>query len=96
MTELKLVSPRQHALKPLVEAALQNEIRMLAAGTRRTQQRLKDFETRFGISTDEFVRSYENDELSETLEYAEWIGEFRLLNRLQEKLDTLREIRFAS
>ena len=96
MTELTLFSSRQHALKPLVEAALQNEIRMLAAGIRRTQQRLQDFETRYGLATAEFVRGYENDELAETLEYAEWIGEFRLLSRLQEKIDTLREIRFAS
>jgi NTP pyrophosphatase (non-canonical NTP hydrolase) len=40
----------------------------------------------------EFVRRYERNELEETLEFVEWIGEYRLLERLREKADVLREI----
>jgi hypothetical protein len=96
MAELILVSPRQRLLRPLVEAALQNELRLLEAGIRRTQQRLSAFETRYGLSTAEFLRRYENDELQETLDLAEWVGEYRMLERLQNKATTLREIQFAS
>jgi hypothetical protein len=78
-----------------VEAAIQNEIRLLQAGIRRTEQRLTDFEAEYGLSSPEFVRRYENDELAETLDFAEWVGEFHLLERLNEKAETLREIRFA-
>jgi len=94
--ELKLVSPGKRALKPLVEAALQNEIRLLEAGIRRSQQRLQHFEAQHGLSTAEFIRRYENNKLKESLEFAEWIGEYRMLERLQEKADTLREISFAN
>jgi len=38
----------------------------------------------------------ENDGLEETLEFAEWIGEYRLRERLLEKADILRAIRFAN
>jgi hypothetical protein len=31
------------------------------------------------MTTKDFVRRFENDELDETLELAEWIGEYRLL-----------------
>jgi len=48
------------------------------------------------MSTGEFVRRFENDEFGETLELAEWIGEYRLLQRLHEKTETLRGVCFAN
>jgi hypothetical protein len=95
MTELTLRSTRPHSLRPLVEAALQNELRLLQVGIRRSQQKLQELEARYGFSTEEFLQNYENNELDETLEFAEWIGEHRLLERLQEKVQTLREVQFA-
>ena len=47
------------------------------------------------MRTAEFVTRYENDELPEVLEFAEWVGEYRLLVRLREKAETVREIQFA-
>jgi hypothetical protein len=96
MSELTLISSGQHPLKPLVAAALANELRLLDAAIRRTEQRLREFEGKYQFPTGEFVRQFENDELEETLEFAEWIGEYRLLERLREKANTLREIRFAN
>ena len=96
MAALTLTSPRPRPLRPLVEAALTNELRLVQAGIRRTEQRLRAFETQHGLSSREFLRRYENDELPETLDFAEWVGECRLLERLREKADTLQEIRFAN
>lgn len=95
MAELVLRSSRTQILKPLVQAALHNERRLLEAGIERSHERLRKWETRFGFSTPEFVRRFENDELEETLEFAEWIGEHRLLERLEEKVLALREVEFA-
>ncbi len=96
MAELTLRSSRQAQLKPLVEAALHNEVRLLEAGINRTRQKLQEFEKRFGLSSAEFIRRYEQGKVEESLEFAEWIGEYRLLERLQEKIETLREIRFGN
>ena len=96
MAELTLVSPSQHPLQPFVEGALQNELRLLEVGIRRSAQRLQELEIRYGLSTADFIQRYENDELEETLEFAEWIGEYRLKERLLEKADILRAIRFAN
>ena len=95
MAELRLVSSRKFTLKPLVEAALHNELRLLEAGIRRSQQKLQEFQARYELTTEEFLRRYENNQLEETLEFADWIGEYRLLERLQEKAQTLREVQFA-
>ena len=85
MSELTLVSTHKRPLKPLVQAALENELRLLEAGIRRTEKRLSLFETKYRLSTTEFIRKYENDELEENLEFAEWVGEQRMLARLLEK-----------
>jgi hypothetical protein len=96
MAELTLVSPSQCPLQPLIEGALQNELRLLEAGIRRSEQRLQEFAVCYGLSTTDFIQCYENDELEETLEFAEWIGEYRLKERLLEKADILRAVRFAN
>ncbi len=85
MNELVLVSTRQLALRSLVETALANEVRLLEAAIRRTERRLCEFEATYGMTTQDFLLRFENDELDETLEYAEWVGEYRLLQRLKEK-----------
>jgi hypothetical protein len=96
MSKLTLVSNLNQPLRPLVEAALTNELRLIEAGIYRTEQRLKQFEQMYRMSTAEFVSRYETDESPEKLAYAEWIGERRLLARLHEKADTLQEVQFAN
>ena len=44
------------------------------------------------MMTVEFIARFENDELEETLEYIEWVGEHRWLNHLQEKAETFQGI----
>ena len=78
-----------------MEAALAKELHVLEAAIQRTEQRLGEFEQQHQMSTAEFLSRYENDELAETLEFDEWIGEYRLLARLREKTETIREIHFA-
>lgn len=83
-------------MQPLVEAAIQNELRILQAGMVRTEQRLRALETQYGFASQEFLQRYENDELPETLDFIEWVGEYRLLERLGEKMETLQGIRFEN
>ncbi len=93
MEELTLIPSYQRPLRPVVEAALQNELRLLQVNIKRTEQNLNKFENSIGLS--EFIHRFENDELPETLDYVEWVGEYRLLIR-HEKTEALREIRFAN
>ena len=96
MNRLTLISSRKYPLQSLVEGALENELRILEAGIRRTKKNIETFEEKYAMASDEFIQRFENDELEETIELIEWIGEYRLLQRLQQKADTLREIEFAS
>jgi hypothetical protein len=95
MNQLTLTATTQRPLQPLIEAALNNELRMLEAAIQQTEKKIRGYEAAHGMSSAQFLQSYENDELPETLEYAEWIGECRLLGRLREKADAYRGITFV-
>ena len=95
MTHIRLISNSEREIRPLVEAALTNESRLVQAGVQQTEQRHREFENKYDIMTQEFVSRYDNDEFEETLEFGEWIGEFRVLLRLREKVEALKDIRFA-
>jgi hypothetical protein len=96
MAELTLISKDSESLKPLVEGAISEALRLTASGIQRTEQRLREFEEKYQLSTQEFLSRYENDEMPETLDRDEWIGESLMLQRLQEKADRLRGIEFAN
>ncbi len=95
INQVTLTSPRQRPLKPLIEAALNSEMRLLQTAIQRTERHLQEFEVAYGMTSDEFVRRFENDDLPETLDFVDWIGEYRLLNRLSDKADAFMEIKFA-
>jgi hypothetical protein len=95
MTQPVLTSSKNRSLRPLVEAALRNELRILQAGIRRTAQRLESFEEQYDLPSAVFIKRYEIDEFQETLDFAEWIGEYRLPERLREKTDTLESVHTA-
>ena len=94
MTDVRLVSSGERELKPLVKSALANELRLIEAGIQQANKAISAFEDKYELATQEFVTRYENDEIEETMDFAEWIGEIRLVERLQEKAETLRDIRF--
>jgi len=96
MTDVRLVSKGARELKPLVEAALANELRLIEAGLQQAKNAIRTFESRYQMPSQDFLVRYENDEIEESMDFAEWIGEIRLLERLQEKAETLRDIRFES
>jgi hypothetical protein len=96
MNELKLISQHPDPIHSLVENALQDALNSTENGIRQTEQRLQEFESKYQISTIEFIRRYENDEIQETLEIDEWIGAYRMLNRLTEKAERLRGIKIAN
>jgi hypothetical protein len=87
MTELTLISQHEGALKPLIEGAISEALRSTTAGIDLSEARLRIFETRYSMTSAEFLQRYGNDELPETLELGEWIGEIRMLQRLRGKAD---------
>jgi hypothetical protein len=96
MSQVIVSSTDEQTLKPLVEAAIRSQLRELELGIQRTHMRLRDFEDRYHLPTDEFHRRLTEDELEETLEFIEWEGERKLLAALEEDRHVLLNSRVWS
>ena len=98
MAELKISCEYPDSLKQLIEEAVSKRIASLKDGIRRTEERIQEFESKYQMSTEEFLRRFENDELQHRLdmEFDEWVGESRMLKMLDDKVNNLRGVEFVN
>jgi len=81
-------------LKPLLEAAIRSELQMLELSLDRTARRLRNFETQYGLPSEEFIRRFEAGELDESLDYIEWACEIKTYHLLQTQWRALQSVHF--
>jgi hypothetical protein len=91
--QLTLTAETQVEIRPLIESAVQSELKMLELSLQRTRQRLRDFEQRFGMSSANFEQRFDAGELEETLDLIEWLGEIKTLDLLRANLQALQGVR---
>ena len=96
MAELKLRSKDPDSLKRIIQSALSERLQSVTAGIKRTEARLQEFETKYQLSTEEFITRFNNDELSHNFDFDEWIGESRTLIHLQQTKESIEEIDFVN
>lgn len=96
MNELRIKCQHPEALKILLKNAVDEELRSLLDGIRRTEERLREFEKKYQLSTDDFLQRYQNDEFEETLELDEWIGESWMLKSLRQEVEELKGVEFVN
>jgi hypothetical protein len=94
MEEVKLVS-KHPDLKTLVEGALAAALQSTEAGIQSTEKRLREFESKYELSTEEFLRRFNNDEFQHSFDFDEWIGEAWMLESLLKDKDRIKEIEFV-
>tara|TARA_B100000315_G_scaffold210405_1_gene206625 strand:- start:132 stop:425 length:294 start_codon:yes stop_codon:yes gene_type:complete len=97
MTELTIKSDQAEAVKSELESALETQRRMIRDSIKRTKRNLEAFEKKYGFSTSELLQKETHGSLDDSnLELIEWIGETRILERLQSELELLDDIRICS
>lgn len=64
----------------------------MEVAVKQAQHRVQKYEERYQLSSEQFMERYRNNEIDETLETIERVGEYRMLMRLLEKLQAVREI----
>lgn len=79
-------------LRPLLETAIQGELRSLQHGINLTHARLATFEKQFGMTTAEFLRRFTPEDLGETLDFIDWQGETKMLALLEAKRSALEGV----
>jgi hypothetical protein len=90
--QITLTTDAAVALKPLIEAAIRSELRMLELGLERTRQRLRLFEDRYDLPSEEFRRRFEAGEVTDSLDFVEWAGEIKTYQLLEAQRQALQKV----
>ncbi len=89
MAELKLRTKNPESLKRIIQSALSERLQSVNAGIKATQRRLQEFETKYQLSTEEFITRFNNDEFAHSFDFDEWSGEYRMLTHLQQTKESI-------
>lgn len=87
--EIRVSSDASVPIKPLIESAIQAELRMLELAIERTGKRLRDFENVYGMASRVFESRFERGDLAESLDFIEWAGELKTFQRLNDQREAL-------
>ncbi|NOH03877.1 MAG: hypothetical protein HND47_18880 [Chloroflexi bacterium] len=93
LQEIVIKANAEESIKPLVEAAIRNQLKTLQHGITRTKERIAEFEKRAGVSSQEFVESLKAGTIEETLETIDWNMELAALKLLEGQYHSLSEAR---
>jgi hypothetical protein len=91
LQEIVIKTNASESLKPLVEAAIRNQIKVLQHGVQRTKEKIAEFEKRTGMSSVEFEQKLQADEIAETIETIDWNMELATLRLLESQYQSLSE-----
>lgn len=92
---IKLRSSQPESLKAIIQSDLNHRLQDLESGLQKTQARLKQFETQYQWSTEQFVDLFTNDQLQHSEDFDEWLGESWMLDKIQQKIAIIKEIEFV-
>jgi len=94
MTQMILELPERNIVNSIMGALEAYKLK-LQASINFTKQKLMDFEKRYGVSTDYFLQKMAAEDLEGgDLEYVEWAGEAKLLERLELELQDIERVHF--
>ncbi len=91
------IEPAQEAgeVLYLVRSAIESEITKLELALKMAMKRLVPFEQQYGVTSEYFIPEMAAEDLEGgDNEYVRWAGEYKLMQRLQEKLQKLQEINY--
>jgi len=95
MTTIYVESGEQVGVQQLVKSAIDGEIARLDLALAAARKRLAPFEAKYGVTSEQFIHTMAAEDLEgNDDEYIQWAGEYRLWQRLKQKLDHLCGIEY--
>ena len=91
LQEIVIKTNANESLKPLLQVAIQNQLKALQHGIQRTKERVAEFEKRAGMSSVEFEKKLQTQEIGETIETIDWNMELAALRLLEGQYQSLSE-----
>lgn len=95
MVRLEIKSDAKDA-ESLIKSAIQTEIMRLEIGLKKTAKEMRQFEDKYNITSDTFLKEYAAEDLEGgDEEYVSWMGEIRIRRKIEEELDILKDIEYV-
>ncbi len=89
-------SDSNHEALQLVRGAIESKMARIRLGLEITQKKLAKFEAKYQVSSEKFISEMAAEDLFEgDMEYVEWAGEYRILQKLKEDLERLEAVEYA-
>jgi hypothetical protein len=82
-------------VRDLIQAAIEGQVAKLELGVTMARKRLTPFESKYGVTSEHFISEMAAEDLEGgDEEYVRWAGEYKLMQRLQDKLWQLQRIEY--
>jgi len=78
-------------LKTVVKSALENEVKLITIGLKKTMEGIRNYEDKFKMDSETFYKKYSSGEAGDDMEYIRWAGEIETLKKLERNLKDLSE-----
>ncbi len=96
MAKLHIMSDNAKIV-PIIQAAITAQLKRIEIGLRKTEQEIQQLETKYQISSEQFLESYAAEDLDGgDDEYISWMGELKLRQRIREELQALQNIEYVT
>lgn len=95
MVTLRIASDRQNVV-PIIQSAIAASLKRMEIGLRSTERHIRQFETKYRISSEQFLSNYAAEDLDgKDDEYVSWLGELKIRDALREEFQALSEIEYV-
>ncbi|KAF5428736.1 hypothetical protein C5S39_10725 [Candidatus Methanophagaceae archaeon] len=95
MAELVIRTGKPESIMPVLDSAIRNQLKLLKTSINRTKARISSFEQKYSISTEQFIQKIRDGMDDDNLEFVEWVGETKILKRLEEEYNELEGMRIC-
>ena len=95
MAEIVIKGNKSESIMPVLDSAIRNQLKLLRMSINRTKTRINSFEQRYNMSTEQFMQKITEGMDDDNLDFVEWIGERKILKRLEEEYNELEGLQIC-
>lgn len=95
MAEILIKGNKPESIMPILDSAIRNQLKLLKTNINKTKLRISSFEQKYNMSSEQFVQKIREGMDDDNLDFVEWIGETKILKRLEEEYNELEGLQIC-
>ena len=89
MNDVVNISSQNERLLLLLDDAVKSEIQIIELGIKKASQKIRQFERKYKMSSEEFYKAFSSGELGDASDFMEWAGEYEILVDLKQDIEKI-------